>query len=380
MENIFINGYSCICNIGDNIEEIFKNLIDLNDGFLKKREDIIKGSSLYFGTVNTKLPYIKDERYNLRCNRLLLHCLFQIEDKIKEIIQKYDKRKIGIIIGTTNSGINEFEISNNIFHTEISNPAGFLKNYLNLKGIYLGTSSACTSGIKALIEAVNLINKGIMDCAITGGADALSYMPSYGFNSLELLSDKKAIPFSKNRNGINLSEGAALFILEKEKCDDSFIIKGFGETTDAYHFSTPDPCGYEAARAMNLALNLADLTPDKIDYINLHGTGTISNDLAEANAIKKVFQNNIKLSSTKGLTGDALGASSAIESAFCLSLLDKKVNKNNFLLPHKFDNIYDDNLPLINLVKKGDKKENINYVMNNAIGFGGTNASIIFGR
>ena len=177
MENIFINGYSCICNIGDNIEEIFKNLIDLNDGFLKKREDIIKGSSLYFGTVNTKLPYIKDERYNLRCNRLLLHCLFQIEDKIKEIIQKYDKRKIGIIIGTTNSGINEFEISNNIFHTEISNPAGFLKNYLNLKGIYLGTSSACTSGIKALIEAVNLINKGIMDCAITGGADALSYMP-----------------------------------------------------------------------------------------------------------------------------------------------------------------------------------------------------------
>lgn len=380
MNNILINGYSCICNAGGDINEIFDNLINQNTSLLKKREDIIKGSSFYFGTAEKNLPEIKDERYNTRCNRLLLYCAECLDDKIKDLIKKYGPKRISVVIGTTNSGIDEYEASNSIFHTEISNPAGFIKKHYNLKGAHIGVSSACTSGIKAFIEAIYLLENNLADAVIAGGADAISVMPSYGFNSLELLSDKRAIPFSKNRKGINLSEGAALFILEKEKAQNSFIIKGFGETSDAYHFATPDPAGIEASNAMVKALKYANLLPDDIDYINLHGTGTISNDIAEANAIYKVFKNKIKSSSTKGITGHALGAASAVESAFCLALIDKKINKNNLLYPHTYDNVYDDNLPLINLVKTNERKDNIKYVMNNALGFGGTNASIIFGR
>ena len=170
-------------------------------------------------------------------------------------------------------------------------------------------------------------------------------------------------------------------MVEKEaSLDSSISILGIGESSDAYHCATPDPEGVQAAKAMEEALHRSGLKNTDINYINLHGTATITNDLMEANAVYKIFKNNVPVSSTKSQTGHCLGAAAAIEAALCCAMLDNRINKENKLLPHKFDGVYDDRLPVISLVKYGQTADNIKYVMNNAFGFGGSNAVMILGK
>ena len=153
-----------------------------------------------------------------------------------------------------------------------------------------------------------------------------------------------------------------------------------GETSDAYHCATPDPQGIEAARAIELAINDACLKSSDIDYINLHGTGTISNDIMESYAVYKIFEQKTPSSSTKSLTGHCLGAAGGIETALCCAMLDCRINPENYLLPHFYDGLYDESLPCIKLVQKNQKAEKLKYVLNNSFGFGGSNAAMILGR
>ena len=170
-------------------------------------------------------------------------------------------------------------------------------------------------------------------------------------------------------------------MLEKEPdSKSSVLICAIGETSDAYHCATPDPEGVQAAKAIEIALSDSGLKSEDISYINLHGTGTISNDLMEANAVYKVFKNSVPVSSTKSQTGHCLGASAAVEAALCCAMLDDAVNRDGYLLPHKFDGEYDDKLPQLSLVKYGQKSDKIKYVMNNSFGFGGSNAVMILGK
>ena len=380
MSTVYINAYSAISNLGDDISSIFKNALDENLNFLTLDDTVIRGSSFYFGKIKTELPKIDNPKYSIRCNSILLHCLSKIEDKIVSALSKYDKNRIGVVIASTNSGVDEYALSGDVDLAQIGNPAGFLSRYLNLTGYFCGVSSACTSGIKAFSMARRLIEYGICDAVIVGGVDSISRTPVYGFHSLEILSTKPTLPFSKNRDGINIGESGALFLVEKENTSSHPIkICGIGETSDAYHCATPDPEGIQASRAIELALSDSGLISEDIDYINLHGTGTISNDLMEANAIYKVFGSNVPASSTKSQTGHCLGASAALETALCCAILDKSLNSENYLLPHRYDNVYDDKLPEIRLVKYGQKIDNIKYVMNNAFGFGGSNAVMILG-
>ena len=384
MSEIYINAYGAVCNLGNSISEIFTNALDINANFLTNDDNIVKGKTFPLGKIKTELPQIKNienlEKYNLRCNRILLHCLNQIESDVQNAIKKYGKNRIGIVIGTTNSGIDEYEISKDIDHSQIGNPAGFLQKYLKLDGYYSGVSTACTSGIKAFSTAQKLLQNDICDAVIAGSVDALSKMPVFGFHSLEVLSGRPSLPFSKNRNGINIGEGGGLFLLEKEANQNSIRIKGIGETSDAYHCATPDPKGIQASTAIKKALEQANLKPLDIDYINLHGTGTISNDLMEANAVYNVFQSNVPVSSTKSMTGHCLGASAGVETALCCALLDKKINPKNYILPHKYDGEYDTNLPQLKMTEYNETKHRLENVMCNAFGFGGSNAVIILGK
>ena len=235
-------------------------------------------------------------------------------------------------------------------------------------------------------------------------------MPSYGFHALEVLSHEKTNPFSKNRSGISLGEGGALFLLTQpdklspdplgerekilneqsefsilgkghtgvQKCKKAGCIEilGIGETSDAYHSATPDPEGTQAAIAIQEALDNAGLKADDIDYINLHGTGTISNDLMEANAIYKIFGNKVPASTTKPLTGHCLGAAASVEAYICYEIL-----KGKRALPiQEYDGEYDETLPKINLVNKDTPQKNINTCMCTSFGFGGTNAVVILGK
>lgn len=353
-------------------------------------DTIIKGGKFYFGKLEKDFEPIDDERYDLRCNRVLKYLVDKLD------LSGFEKDEIGIVIGTTNSGIQEFEDSENKHHAELGNPAEFLKWYLGTKNYAASVSTACTSGAKAFSTAVKLLQNDVCKVVIAGGIDTLAAMPSYGFHALEVLSHEKSNPFSKNRDGISLGEGGALFVLTKDvkmqkcldvksitnvgricKSDNEIVaLLGIGETSDAYHSATPDPEGVQAVRAIQLALDDAGLKAEDIDYINLHGTGTISNDLMEANAIYKVFGDNVPASSTKPFTGHCLGAAASIEAFICYKILKGERN-----LPiHKYDNEYDENLPKINLVNSNTENKKINTCMSTSFGFGGTNAVVIMGN
>lgn len=362
---------------------VFADKLTLND-------TIIKGGKFYFGKLEKDFEPIDDERYDLRCNRVLKYLVDKLD------LSGFEKDEIGIVIGTTNSGIQEFEDSENKHHAELGNPAEFLKWYLGTKNYAASVSTACTSGTKAFSTAVKLLQNDVCKVVIAGGIDTLAAMPSYGFHALEVLSHEKSNPFSKNRDGISLGEGGALFVLTKDvkmqkcldvksitnvgricKSDNEIVaLLGIGETSDAYHSATPDPEGVQAVRAIQLALDDAGLKAEDIDYINLHGTGTVSNDLMEANAIYKVFGDNVPASSTKPFTGHCLGAAASIEAFICYQILKGKRN-----LPiHKYDNVYDENLPKINLVNSNTENKKINTCMSTSFGFGGTNAVVIMGN
>lgn len=353
-------------------------------------DTIIKGGKFYFGKLEKDFEPIDDERYDLRCNRVLKYLVDKLD------LSGFEKDEIGIVIGTTNSGIQEFEDSENKHYAELGNPAEFLKWYLGTKNYAASVSTACTSGTKAFSTAVKLLQNDVCKVVIAGGIDTLAAMPSYGFHALEVLSHEKSNPFSKNRDGISLGEGGALFVLTKDvkmqkcldvksitnvgricKSDNEIVaLLGIGETSDAYHSATPDPEGVQAVRAIQLALDDAGLKAEDIDYINLHGTGTVSNDLMEANAIYKVFGDNVPASSTKPFTGHCLGAAASIEAFICYQILKGERN-----LPiHKYDNEYDENLPKINLVNSNTENKKINTCMSTSFGFGGTNAVVILGN
>lgn len=353
-------------------------------------DTIIKGGKFYFGKLEKDFEPIDVERYDLRCNRVLKYLVDKLD------LSGFEKDEIGIVIGTTNSGIQEFEDSENKHYAELGNPAEFLKWYLGTKNYAASVSTACTSGTKAFSTAVKLLQNDVCKVVIAGGIDTLAAMPSYGFHALEVLSHEKSNPFSKNRDGISLGEGGALFVLTKDvkmqkclevksitnvgricKSDNEIVaLLGIGETSDAYHSATPDPDGVQAVRAIQLALDDAGLKAENIDYINLHGTGTVSNDLMEANAIYKAFGDNVPASSTKPFTGHCLGAAASIEAFICYQILKGERN-----LPiHKYDNEYDENLPKINLVNSNTENKKINTCMSTSFGFGGTNAVVIMGN
>lgn len=341
-------------------------------------EKIVKGSKFYFGKLEKDFDQIQEPNYNLRCNRLLKFLVDKLD------LSEYEKSEIGIVIGTTNSGIEEYETTENKHHAELGNPAEFLKWYLGTTNYAASVSTACTSGIKAFATAIRLLENNVCKAVIAGGVDTLASMPTYGFHALEVLSHEKTNPFSKNRNGISLGEGGALFLLtqkkagsqDDKKASDYIQLLGIGETSDAYHSATPDPEGTQASIAIQKALDEAKLSPDDIDYINLHGTGTISNDLMEANAIYKIFQDKVPTSSTKTITGHCLGAAASIETFICYEILKSKRK-----LPiHNFDGEYDDKLPKINLVNENTEYGEINTCMCTSFGFGGTNAVIILGK
>ena len=164
-------------------------------------DTIVKGNKFYFGKIEKDFPPINEPKYDLRCNRILKYLVDKLD------LTGFEKNEIGIVIGTTNSGIGEFETTDNKHHAELGNPAEFLKWYLGTTNYAAGVSTACTSGIKAFSTAVKLLENNVCKVVIAGGVDTIAPMPSYGFHALEVLSHEKTNPFAKNQSGISLGEG-----------------------------------------------------------------------------------------------------------------------------------------------------------------------------
>jgi 3-oxoacyl-[acyl-carrier-protein] synthase-1 len=237
-------------------------------------------------------------------------------------------------------------------------------------------SCACASSAKVFGSGRRMIEAGIIDIALVGGVDSLCLTTLYGFHSLQLTSPLPCRPFDVARDGISIGEAAAFALLERPADDldgDAVLLEGVGESNDAYHMSAPHPEGHGARRAMLAALRAAGLAPEAIDYINLHGTGTPSNDRSESQAVTSVFGATTPGSSTKGATGHTLGAAGALEAV--LSAIALK----HGLMPGGVHTAHLDPQLTAHYIRE-NRRAAVAHVLSNSFGFGGTNCSLIFGR
>lgn len=323
-----------------------------------------------------------------RNNQLLQEAALQIYDEIQQAIQTWGPSRVGIVLGTSTSGIDEasrgiarylqeqqFPDDYDYQQQELSAPANFLADWLQLSGPAYVISTACTSSARALMSARRLLDLGLCDVVLCGGVDSLCKLTLNGFTALEAVSTERCNPFSVNRNGINIGEGAALFLMSKTYAPIALL--GSGASCDAHHISAPQPSGKGALQAMRKALASARLTPQQIGYLNLHGTATQHNDAMESLAVASLFPDGVPCSSTKPMSGHTLGAAGALEAAFCwLSLAAD--NSARALAPHIWDGQADPALPALSWVKPGDTLEQ-RCLMSNSFAFGGNNVSLIIG-
>ncbi len=330
-------------------------------------------------------------RYNCRNNRILLAALGQIESSVRRLIKRYGADRIGVVIGTSTSGIAEGEQAIGVLRTtgqlpssyhykqqELGGAAEFLARYLDIQGPAFTVSTTCSSSANALASARRLLRLDVCDAVLVGGGDALCRTTLEGFAALGALSNTRCNPFSKNRDGTVIGEGAALFLMSREPAPIALL--GVGASSDAYHISAPRPDGAGAYAAMQAALHDADLAPEQVDYINLHGTATRQNDAMESLAVEQLFGNETPCGSSKPATGHCLGAAGAIEAGLCWLILSG-LNKENRLPPHLWDGEADPELARLGFVPLENYKLNpLQYCLSNSFAFGGNNVSLLIGN
>jgi len=331
--------------------------------------------------------------YDCRNNRLAQLCLEQDDfaDVVAAAKSKYGAERIGVFLGTSTSGILQTELAYrhldpqtgalppDFHYAETQNSyslAGFVAHYLGLVGPSFVVSSACSSSAKVFANAMRMMAAGLCDAAVVGGVDSLCLSTLYGFNSLGLVSRLPCRPYDANRDGISVGEGAGFVLLEKATAEflpDTMYLLGVGESSDAYHMSTPHPEGLGAKLAMQRALDSAGLNASDIDYINLHGTATKSNDASEGKAVADLFGNRVPCSSTKGWTGHQLGAAGITEAIIGILAV-----KHGFV-PGSVNTQQPDPTIALNYQVENSSRE-INRVLSNSFGFGGSNCSLVLGR
>jgi 3-oxoacyl-[acyl-carrier-protein] synthase-1 len=330
--------------------------------------------------------------FDCRNNRLALAALRQddFEQAVIEARGRYGAERIAVVLGTSTSGILETEhayrnrdpqtgklpASYRFQHTHnLYASTDFVRSHLGLSGPAATVSTACSSSAKVFASAWRLMQLGLCDAAVVGGVDSLCLNTLYGFASLELISPEPCRPCAADRKGISIGEAAGFALLERPentRAHSGIALLGFGESSDAYHMSTPHPEGAGAALSMRRALACAGLQPAQIDYINMHGTASQVNDAMEDKAIAAVFGTHTPASSTKGWTGHALGAAGiteAVISALCI--------QNGFMPGNLNTRSLDPSLASELLL--ANREARVARVLSNSFGFGGSNASLVLG-
>jgi 3-oxoacyl-[acyl-carrier-protein] synthase-1 len=332
-------------------------------------------------------------RFDCRNNRLAELGLQQdgFLDAVQQAAGRWGHRRIGVFLGTSTAGILQTELAYRArdprtgalpasfeysgTHNSFS-VADYVRQRCGLEGPAVVVSCACASSAKVFSSARRMIEADLIDAALVGGVDSLCLTTLYGFQSLQLSSAAPCKPFDVARDGISIGEAAAFALLERPPGSldaDRVLLLGIGESSDAYHMSAPHPEGLGARRAMQAALASAELEAEQIDYINLHGTGTPSNDRSESHAVTSVFGAMTPCSSTKGATGHTLGTAGGLEaviSALCIE---------HGLMPGGVPGTQIDPMLTAHYIKD-NRHARVSRVLSNSFGFGGTNCSLIFGR
>ena len=392
-QTTYLNALGMLNALGNDPHEIWANCLR-GENKLQSDSLLCPAQPQLTGRVTQDLPELSDlfEPASCRCNRMLLAALEQIQPQLEELLATFAPDRIGVVLGSSTGGIQEstdalahhartgnFPETFALRQQELGLGASFVARQLGLKGPAYTVSTACSSSGKAMLAARRLILAGHCDAVITGGCDSLCQIALQGFAALEAVSSGRTNPMSRNRDGLNIGEGVALFIMSRTPSDVVFL--GGGESSDAYHISSPEPEGRGAEAAMRLALEDAGLHPQDINYINLHGTGTPHNDIMESKAIARVFSDSALCSSTKPMTGHTLGVAGGIEAGLCwLSLMHSKDGKTE-LPPHIWDGQRDPELPDLPLVEIGGFIAAAQVrMLSNSFAFGGSNCAVILGK
>ena len=329
--------------------------------------------------------------FDCRNNRLAWLGLHQ-DDFLAEatrLREQYGPDRVAVIFGTSTSGMLQAEWA---YHVRAGtgplpgtfnyartlncySVAGFVAEVIGLAGPSYVVSTACSSSAKVFAAAARLMQAGVVDAAVVGGVDSLCLTTLYGFGSLELLSPVPCRPFAADRRGISIGEGAGFALLEfADQAPNALArLAGWGESSDAHHMSSPHPEGLGAQLAMSAALERAGLKPDQVGYINLHGTATRANDIAEGRAVAAIFGTAVPGSSTKAWFGHLLGAAGIAEAAVSLLALNENFAPGTLNTEEK-----DPACP--NWLLTDNVGTGLDYVLSNSFGFGGSNCSLLFGR
>lgn len=385
----FVHSHAVACALGADRAQVAANLFSAAPPTVAGRWTLADGRTVPVGALPFPLGEgeLVDRPVRSRTNRMLAHTLRDIGPAVAMAIETYGAARVGVVLGTSTSGVDEslhalrtrlegkdwpsgyhFDVQ------ELNDPVAAAQALTGAAGPAYAVSTACTSGAKAIAAGARLIAADLCDAVLCGGLDTLCDLTLNGFGALEALSPELTNPFSINRRGINIGEGAGLFLLTVDEAP--VRVAGWGETSDAHHISAPDPTGAGGEAAARKALAMAGLDPSDIGYVHLHGTGTELNDRMEAGVINRVFGEATPVSSTKPLTGHTLGAAGAVQASFCLLAFEA----DGALPPHIWDGQSDPELAPVRLAAPGDRVAGLKHTLSASYAFGGNNAAVILSQ
>lgn len=393
MKPLVITAYSTVSAAGVGREALRNALFQRKSG-LRACDFLHAPIATYIGRVpgieSEPLPR-ELERFEGRNNRLAQLAL-QTDNfaaHVESARKRYGAERVAIIIGTSTSGVLETEAAYRArdgagklpqsyryqYTHSLYATSDFVRHALSLAGPAATVSTACSSSAKVFASAARMIAQGVCDCAVVGGVDSLCLNTLYGFSSLELVATEPCRPCAADRAGISIGEAAGFALLERPehaRTGACLALLGYGESADAYHMSTPHPDGLGATMAMRQALERADLKPEEIDYINLHGTASQVNDAMEDKAVAQVFGTETPCSGTKGWTGHALGAAGITEAIIACMSIEHQLMPGT-LNTSVVDPTFSSRILIDNLSAP------VKRVLSNSFGFGGSNCSLVLG-
>ncbi len=396
-KKVFITGIGIISAIGNNVKEVINSLKNERSGIgLSNHLQSVYKNEIPVGEVkltDVNLCDLAKISNNSQNSRTALLGIIAANEAVKSAgIYNINEFNTALISATTVGGMDKSELFYRdfikdktkgklryIYTHDCGESTQKIANSINVNGYYTTISTACSSSANSIMFGARLIKNGLFDRVIAGGTDALSLFTINGFNSLMILDRNNCRPFDETRNGLNIGEGAGYIVMESEDCikktgKKAFAeIKGYGNACDAYHQTASSPDGNGAFLAMKKAIENSGLSPEMIDYVNVHGTGTPNNDLSEGIALQKIFNNNVPyFSSTKSATGHTLGASGGIEAVLSILAI-----QNKMIFPSLNFNNQMKELTICPIIKKIENIE-VKNVLSNSFGFGGNNTSLIF--
>ena len=388
MESLPIVAFGAVSPLGDGLGPLCEAL-DAGRSGLSVGSPTVGDAWHPTGDVPFDLPALPAglARHDSRCARLLARCLEQVSGAVEQVVRRVPPERIGVVVGTSASGNTDLErahVPGGEFEYAYHDRQTFgvaavvARQLLAVRGPSFVVSTACSSGAGAIASAARLIGAGVCDAVVAASVDALCGTTYHGFRNMGVMDERLCRPFDEGRDGLNLGEGASALVLCRAQRvprieGPRLFLAGCGLSADAHHMTAPDPTGGGATLAMERALADATVGPEEVGYVNLHGTGTPHNDLAEARGVHRVFGTAVPCSSTKGFTGHLLGAAGGVEAAISLLALERQRLPRNLHIREQDPEV------AIPILRDDADAPGIRHALSNSFAFGGANAALLFG-